>query len=337
VPMGIIDPTVFPGWDDLVLTAADYSFFHSSAWTKVLCESYGYKPSFFTLPSAVIPFLEVNSPFTGRRAVSLPFSDYCEPLVFGNSSLSSLPESLIETAKKTGWKYLDLRGQSLFPPATPVWSRYVGHKLKLSNKEALFSKLHTNTLRNLKKAKASDLVIEVFDSLSAMHEYYRLHCLTRKRQAVPPQPFFFFRKIHEHICSQGKGRVILARHQGKAVAGAVFFHFGRKAMYKYGASDMNVGNLGAAAAVMWEAISRYANEGYDSFCFGRTDLDHQGLRRFKLGFGSEEYFLEYHRFDLPKNAFLEGEKKSRLPLSQLFRRLPLLGLKAIGLAYRHFG
>ncbi|MDR3554372.1 MAG: GNAT family N-acetyltransferase [Syntrophobacteraceae bacterium] len=335
--MEIIDPTVFPGWDDLVLTVENYSFFHSSAWTKVLCESYGYKPSFFALPSVVIPFLEINSLFTGRRAVSLPFSDYCEPLVFGRSSLTSIPESVIETAKKAGWKYLDLRGQSLFPPAAPVWSRYVGHKLKLSNKEAPFPKLHTNTLRNLKKAKASELAIEVLDSFEAIQEYYRLHCLTRKRQAVPPQPFSFFRKIHEHICSKGKGRVILARYREKAVAGAVFFHFGRKAMYKYGALDMNFGNLGAAAAVMWEAISRYANEGYDSFCFGRTDLDNQGLRRFKLGFGPEEYFLEYRRFDLSKNAFLDGAKKSRLPLSQLFRHIPLPGLKAIGLAYRHFG
>ncbi len=302
-----IDPLSFPGWDDLVLTAENHSFFHSSAWIRVLCEAYGYRPSFFATtcdgkPSTVIALLEVDSFLTGRRGVSLPFSDYCEPLVFGKSTLWSIPGDLIDAAKKAGWKHLDLRGQSLFPPGVPVWSRYACHRLKIANAKELPSTLHKNTIRNLKRAKASGLNLEVLDSFEGMREYYGLHCLTRKRQGAPPQPFYFFRKIHEHIFSRGKGRVILARYRGKAVAGAVFFHFGQKAMYKYGALDMNFGRLGASAAVMWEAINRYADEGYDSFCFGRTDLDNEGLRRFKRGFGAEEYFLDYRRFDLSKNS-----------------------------------
>ncbi|MDR3569095.1 MAG: GNAT family N-acetyltransferase [Syntrophobacteraceae bacterium] len=337
-----INPLNFPGWDDLVLSAGDYSFFHCTAWTRVLCESYGYRPSFFAMTEkakllAVIPFLEVNSFLTGRRAVSLPFSDYCEPLVFGQPCFSDIPGSLIEAAKKAGWKHLDFRGQSIFAPGIPVWSRYAGHRLKLSNAQELRSKLHTNTVRNLKKAKARGIEIEVLDSFEGMGEYYRLHCLTRKRQAAPPQPFYFFKKIQEHICSKGKGRVILARYRGKAVAGAVFFHFGQKALYKYGALDMDFGRLGASAAVMWEAVSQYAAEGRHSFCFGRTDLDHQGLRRFKLGFGAEEYFLDYRRFDVSKNGFVEGAPKNRLPLSGFMKHMPLPGLKAVGLAYRHFG
>ena len=337
-----IDPINFPGWDDLVLTADAHTFFHSSAWIKVLCESYGYRPSFFATtcdgkPSTVIPLLEVDSFLTGRRGVSLPFSDYCEPLVFGKSAFYDIPKDLIDAAKKAGWKHLDLRGQSIFSPSVPVWSRYACHRLKISNPKELPSKLHQNTLRNLKKAETSGVNLEVLDSFEGMREYYRLHCLTRKRQSVPPQPFYFFRNIHKHICSKGKGRVILARYREKAIAGAVFFHFARKAMYKYGASDRNFSRLGAGAAVMWEAINRYAHEGYDSFCFGRTDLDNEGLRRFKRGFGAEEYFLAYRRFDLLKNAFVEGGQKSRLPLCGFMGRLPLPGLKAVGLAYRHFG
>ncbi len=338
----IINPLDFPGWDDLVLTADNYSFFHSSAWTRVLCESYGYSPSFFALPrngklSIVIPLLEVNSFFTGRRAVSLPFSDYCEPIVFDKSCLLGIPGGLIDAAKKAGWKYLDFRGHNIFPPEVPTWSRYVCHRLKLSNAKDLLSKLHTNTARNLKKAKASGVRISVSNSFEAVREYYRLHCLTRKRQAVPPQPFSFFRKIFEHICSKDRGRVILAHHRDKSVAGAVFFHFGRKAIYKYGASDMNYGRTGANAAVMWEAISRYASEGYHALCFGRTDLDNEGLRRFKLGFGPDEYFLDYYRFDVSRNAFVENNSRNQLRFSFLIKHIPISGLKAIGLTYRHFG
>jgi hypothetical protein len=164
-----------------------------------------------------------------------------------------------------------------------------------------------------------------------------LHCLTRKRQAVPPQPFSFFRKLYEHILSEAKGRVILARFGEKVVAGAVFFHLGKKAIYKFGALDINYNRLVASSAVMWEAISLYSAQNCDWFCFGRTDLENQGLRRFKKGFGAEEYFIDYRRFDVAKNAFLEAPAKSRLRFSHFFTHLPLTALKALGLAYRHFG
>ena len=336
----LINPLTCRGWDDLVLTADNYSFFHSAAWARVLCESYGYRPSFFALSerggaSLVIPLLEIDSVFTGRRGVSLPFSDYCEPLGFGGARLSEVPAALIETAKKAGWNHLDFRGGD-FPPGLPLLSQYLCHRLRLCGEKELLSGLHKNTLRNLKKAEASGVTTTVFNSLEGMREYYRLHCLTRKRQGAPPQPFSFFKKVHEHVCSKGGGRVVLALHRGRAVAGGVFFHFGRTAMYKYGASDRS-SSLGANAAVMWEAIRLYAGEGCASFCFGRTDPENHGLRRFKLGFGPEEYRLQYRRYDVLKNAFVEGKSRSSHPFKRFFSRIPLSALKAVGLAYKHFG
>lgn len=327
-----------PGWDELVLAADNYSFFHSSAWTRVLCETYGYRPSFFAAlkKDLVIPLLEVDSLFTGRRAVSLPFSDYCEPVGFGGSNLSEVPRELIETANRSGWRYLDFRGGS-FPPGQAVFSRYVCHRLDLCGEKELFKRLHKNTVRNLNRAKACEVRTSVCNCPEGMRQYYRLHCLTRKRQAAPPQPFSFFKKVYEHICSKGKGQVVLAHERGEAVAGGVFFHFGQRAMYKYGASDLSRGSLGASCAVMWEAIRGYANQGYTSFCFGRTDPQNHGLRRFKLGFGPQEYSVDYHRFDISKNSFVESKAKRQSDFSRLLSHIPISGLKAIGLAYRHFG
>ena len=41
------------------------------------------------------------------------------------------------------------------------------------------------------------------------------------------------------------GFVALASYSNRVVAGAVFFHFGSKAIYKYGASDRNYQHLRA--------------------------------------------------------------------------------------------
>jgi len=71
----ILNPLEYPGWDDLLLTNENYSFFHCSAWARVLHESYGYKPLYFTgiengSLSALIPVMEVNSFLTGRSVVA---------------------------------------------------------------------------------------------------------------------------------------------------------------------------------------------------------------------------------------------------------------------------
>src|SRR4030066_163040 len=79
----VINPLDYPEWDKLVLSTRDYSFFHSSAWAKVLYETYRYKPIYFTLIKnnqlvALIPFMEVGGILNGKKGVSLPFSDYCK-------------------------------------------------------------------------------------------------------------------------------------------------------------------------------------------------------------------------------------------------------------------
>src|SRR3989304_3383926 len=45
----VINPLDYPEWDKLVLSTRDYSFFHSSAWVRVLYDSYGYRLLYFTL------------------------------------------------------------------------------------------------------------------------------------------------------------------------------------------------------------------------------------------------------------------------------------------------
>jgi hypothetical protein len=69
----IINPITYPGWDDLLLSTPDCSFFHSSAWARVLAESYSYTPKYFTMMDdgrlvALIPVMEVNSFLTGVHA-----------------------------------------------------------------------------------------------------------------------------------------------------------------------------------------------------------------------------------------------------------------------------
>ena len=61
----LIDPLEHPEWDDLLSASGDPSFFHTSAWARVLVESYEYKPVYFVgldghRLSFVMPFMEIK-------------------------------------------------------------------------------------------------------------------------------------------------------------------------------------------------------------------------------------------------------------------------------------
>ena len=108
----IINPLDFEGWDDMVLSANEYSFFHSSAWAKTLNETYQYRPYYFSLfdkseMKALIPLMEINSFLTGRRGVSLPFSDWCEPIINEKIMIKDLLNNITDYGKKSGWKYIE--------------------------------------------------------------------------------------------------------------------------------------------------------------------------------------------------------------------------------------
>ena len=340
----IVNPITHPNWDALVLRHSSYSFFHSSAWARVLAESYGYKPCYFTILdddaiSACLPVMEVNSFVTGKRGVSLTFTDRCEPLVKDPAQFDGLLAYAKEYGKKAGWKYIDLRGGTTFLAGVEPSVSYLGHTLDLTIEElSLFSALRDSTRRNIKKAEKEGVEVTISDTIDAVAAFYELNQLTRKHHGLPPQPFGFFRSVYQHVLSEGLGFVVLASYRGKPAAGAVFFHFGRKALYKYGASALEHQQVRANNLVMWKAIERLSRRGFESLCFGRTDIGHDGLRQFKAGWNTQEYPINYYRHDPRQDKFVTQQPPVYGYSKAIFGKLPMPVLNVIGsLAYRHMG
>ncbi len=135
-----------------------------------------------------------------------------------------------------------------------------------------------------------------------------------------------------------RGLVVLASYKGKTIAGAVYFHLGEKAIYKYGASDITYQRLRANNLVMWEAIKRYCQNGYKNLCFGRTEPENNGLRRFKTGWGTEEHLIKYYRYDLKKGVFTSGASHVTGRYNKAFHNMPIPMLRVIGtLFYKYMG
>lgn len=340
----ILNPIQYPKWDDLLLNSPGYSFFHSSAWAKVLSESYGYTPKYFAMVQeekllAIIPVMEVKSFLKGKKGVSLPFTDYCDPIISDGIPFQNLFEDIIELGKMCGWRSLEFRCSSnLFSWAQPSL-KYLGHVLDLSQgEEKVFMNFRDSTMRNAKKALKGGVKVEIDHSLKSIKEFYKLNCLTRKEHGLPPQPFYFFKKIYDHVISKNLGMVVLAAHHNTIIAGSIYFHFGKNAVFKYGASDKTFQHLRPNNLIMLEAIRWYCKNGYRNLCFGRTEPEHRGLIQFKSGWGPNENPIHYYHYDLRKNSFIRGSSKVTGFHNKIFRNMPIPILKGIGsVLYKHTG
>jgi hypothetical protein len=281
--------------------------------------------------------MEVDSWLTGRRAVSLPFTDECSPLCSELDSFNLLLQATLEYGKSRQWRYVEIRGGRPWFKNAVTSTAYLGHRLALRADEAShMAELESSFRRAVRKAEKSGVTVTFSRQLADLRQFYDLLCQTRKRHGVPPQPWTFFANFHRHILATGQGYVALAQHQGNAVAGAVFLQFGRSVTFKYGASHDAQQELRANNLVMWEAIKRFAREGFSELDFGRTSIANEGLRRFKLGLGATESVVEYVKYDLGKGAFVTARDEASGWYNHLFRLMPGSLAKLAGrLLYPH--
>jgi hypothetical protein len=341
--LDVINPIEYPDWDNMLIEHEDASFFHTSAWARVLTESYKYKPLYFTSIEngkirSLIPLMEVKSFLTGKRGVSLPFTDQCAPICNDPADLEETLNRIIEHGKTAGWAHIDLRGGNAYLNGKPHSASFYVHWLNLSRgKDKIFSKFRDSTKRNIKRARKENVEIKRENSWSAVETFFQLHCGTRKQHGLPPQPRYFFQKIFEQIIDQDKGFVFLAYRQNRVIAGAVFFHFKDNAIYKFGASDRNYLDLRPNNLIMWQAIEWCADNSFKSFSFGRTEPENDGLLQFKRGWGAKETNLNYYKFDLNKDSFV-SDKSGAKSSYNFFKMLPIFMLRIAGnFLYRHVG
>jgi hypothetical protein len=337
-----LDPTSDSRWDELASSHPDFTVFHSSAWIRVLHKTYGHKALVLIWSqngevATALPLLEVASPLTGRRGVSLPFADFCAPLFFSDCDPKVIFEDVRAFAQRRGWKHFEIRGRltANFPHRPSL--TFHGHSLDLClSAETLFDNFAPSVRRAIRKAERSGLTVNLSTSEGAMREFYRLHVSTRSRHGLPPQPFSFFRHIHREIIEAGLGLIVLAKLRSNPVAAAVFLHTETNAVFKFGASDERYRDLRSNNLVMWHAIRYLAENGIEALHLGRTSPSNEGLRRFKLSWGARERPIEYFRFDLVANHWTTSRDRTWGLHNAVFSRLPLILNRLVGTAiYPH--
>jgi hypothetical protein len=322
------------------------SAFHTAAWLEVLRRTYGYEPVAFTtsppgcaLENGVV-FCRVSSWITGRRLVSLPFSDHCEPLASGIETLLPLMVAAESHAKAQGCKYAEIRPLSagcLLPPVFGAGRRYFLHRLDLRPGAAeLFRHFHKDCIqRKIRRAGRERVEIREGSDDLTLKDFYGLVLRTRRRQGLPPQPLAWFRNVL--ACMGESARIRLAIRNGRPIAGILTLQYRNCLYYKYGASDASFHNLGGMPFLFWHAVQDAIQHGLEELDLGRSDCDQAGLIAFKEHLGARRSLLTYGRSPSPSEQPSETLWR-REWIRRACRCLPSGFLTVAGrLLYRHIG
>jgi FemAB-related protein (PEP-CTERM system-associated) len=326
-------------------------FYYQVAWLDLITRLYGYTlVPLVTRDTAgevtgYLPLFLMRSPLTGRRAVSLPFSDCCPPLATDAASATALIDQAIELARRERVRYLELRaGPSAVAAMRDDFvasNLYVRWVVDVSaGEDALWRGLRSPVQRQVKKARKQGVQVRAASSRADMDTYYHLHLRTRSgKHGMPAQPRSYFLGLWDTFGASGAVRVLLAEHEGQPIAGMVLLVSGNTVRYAYGASREEYLHLGPNNLLMWEALTWAAGQGCARLDLGRTASDNRGLMEFKRGWGAVEEPLPYYYW--PRVAGLatteEQSWKFRL-LTNVWRRLPLAVAGPLGGAlYRHLG
>ena len=169
------------------------------------------------------------------------------------------------------------------------------------SEEELLAAMHHKTRYNIKVAEKYGITSDRSDDFES---FWKLMQKTSKRDKFGshPKPYYdallHFESDHFHV------GLILAKHEGKPVAGAILALMGNTAYYLHGASDHEFRSMMAPYALHWGIIKYLKDSGrYTQYDFWGIDAQkYPGVTRFKLNWGGRQ--VEYPgAFDLSIRPF----------------------------------
>lgn len=339
------DPIRDPRWSALVASHPRSSVFHSPKWLQALHNVYGYEPVVVTTcpPNAPLTnglvFCKIQSWLTGRRLVSLPFSDHCDPLPDAANETDELLLQLSRRIDREKWKYVEIRPIAYEPGSRAGMSRgmtYLFHRLDLRPPERqLFHAFHKDCVqRKIRRAERETLTYEAGASDAILRKFYALLVMTRRRQGLPPQPLAWFRGL---IAAFGSDlRIRVASKNGVPVASILTLSHKKTVVYKYGCSNAAFNPLGGTALLFWQTIQEAKHQGFEELELGRSDTDNAGLIVFKDRWGASRRSISYWTYPASETMSLPSWKKKLA--RRVVSAVPDLALEAVGsLLYKHIG
>jgi serine/alanine adding enzyme len=173
---------------------------------------------------------------------------------------------------------------------------YRNYELNITLPEnELFKNLDGKCRNNVRSAQRKGVTVQPCDALSDLPECYDLFKESYAQAKVPIVDQSLFRAAAEQLCHK-RYRMMQAFYEGQPVAAGCFLAYKNRVICWY-LGTKRIPGVAAAAALFWEAIRIYAEEGYEIFDFAGAGWEGEeyGPGRFKAKFGGEIIHIGRYR------------------------------------------
>ncbi len=167
--------------------------------------------------------------------------------------------------------------------------------------ETMLARMHTKTRYNVRLAERRGVAVTE-GGLADLRAWYEIYLETTARHSLEPMSFAhaeaMLRERADDVASPVVTKLLLARHDGRLLAGMLLALAPARATYLYGASTRSHPDLMASYALQWGAIRTAKAHGcldYDLLgAAPRSGTAHPlaGVHRFKSGFGGRLHHRE---------------------------------------------
>jgi len=316
-----IDPTTDPLWQDLVSRERS-DVFHAPAWLRVLKETYDFELRALVavdeegVPSSGMAYCKIEDMMDPRIA-SLPFSDFCDPLVRDREEWNCLIDTLLDGEHRFNMRCLHnqvpLQDERLTLVDRAKW-----HAIDLQRSEDdLWMGLSGSARRAIKKARREGVEVRIAREKEEIRDFFDLHLGVRKyKYELLAQPYRFFEQIWDHFLGAGKGALMIALFEGRPIGAVLFLEWQNKLYYKFNASDFNYIDARPNDLIVWEGMKYGRAKGHEYLDFGLSDWDQEGLLRYKRKFATDEKTISFLRY-MPARSPSPQEKMMRALLPQI--------------------
>ena len=319
-------------WDEFVQASAEGTFFHLSAWKRVIERAFGHRTYYLLCERAgvvtgVLPLTHVKSLLFGSSLISNAFGVHGGPIAADTESLRLLEGEAIRLMDVLGIPVLELRGFSHTRGDWPSRADlYVNFTRPIDPAVDKNLKLIPRKQRAMiRKAQGMGLASEVDAKVDRL---YPVYAESVRNLGTPVFGKSYFRILREEFadCSD----IVTVTSNGKAVASVLNFYFRDQVLPYYGGGTAAARALAANDFMYWEVMRRACERGYRVFDFGRSKLG-TGSYAFKRNWGFAAVPMHY-QYQLtsghgipdlnplnPKlKLFVSTWKHMPLPLARLF-------------------
>ena len=308
-------------WNEIVSNNRERKIYHTSEWSNLLKETYGYKMFWLSEGEALLPLALVNSFIFGNRLLSLPFSDYGGPCAQITENVQVLLSRSDRLAQELGVDFLEIRApdKRYFDTFTALGflrrDDYYTFILPLQRKlEELWKGIGDKNRNMVRRAERSNVKVVPAQSEADLRVFYKLYLKTMKKLGSPPEPYKFFSRLWD-IFYPDNLLLPMAVYHEKCIAAGIFFLHNGCIHHAYGCSLREYLTLSPNDLIQWHIIHWGHEKGWEYLDFGRTRKS-AGTWLFKKRWGGEPvvmpYFYRFYKRELKQRQEIEYEWLAKL-------------------------